>query len=176
MPFVSGDASADFLTEKGLNWFFRTAPTDQVLAESSFSALRVAGKGSVQSVGILSATDQQSTVAAGLTESLAAEGGYQVTAEATFGQSSTDLTAPVNKIQAGQPDAVFVITSSADQTRRALETFTRLGYNPPGLLVLGGRVLRDPRPQGGRRRQPGPAGQRRLVARRWRPATRPPSR
>jgi branched-chain amino acid transport system substrate-binding protein len=144
VPFVSGDASADFLTENGLNWFFRTAPTDRVLAESAFSALEEAGKGSVGSVGILSATDRRSKEAALLTRSLAAEGGYDVAAEATFGATQQDLTAPVNKIRAGRPDAVFVITSSGEPTQRALATFTRLGYNPPGLLALGAGYFETP--------------------------------
>ena len=144
VPFVSGDASADFLTQKGSNWFFRTAPTDQVLTESAFSALEVAGKGSVRSVGILNATDQQSKVVALLTRSLAAEGGYRVAAEATFEPNQQDLTAPVNKIRAGRPDAVFVIPSAPDQTQRAVETFAQLGYDPPGLLVLGAGHVETP--------------------------------
>jgi branched-chain amino acid transport system substrate-binding protein len=137
VPFVSGDTTTDFLTEFGHDWFFRTSPTDQVLAEASFSALGVAGKGEVQSVGILSVTDQRGQVAAGLTEELAAEGGYQVTVKATFGPKQADLTAPVNQIRARRPDAVFVVTSAPDQTQRALKTFTQLGYEPPGLMVFG---------------------------------------
>jgi branched-chain amino acid transport system substrate-binding protein len=145
VPFVSGDASADFLTENGRAWFFRTAPTDRVLAESAFSALEVvAGDEPVRSVGILSATDQRSKFAALQTKSLAAESGYEVAAEATFGVTQQDLTAPVNKIRAGQPDAVFVVTSSGEPTQRALGTFTQLGYNPPGLLVLGAGYFETP--------------------------------
>ena len=37
-----------------------------------------------------------------------------------------------------------MVTSAADQTQRALETFTRLGYNPPGLLVLGAGYFETP--------------------------------
>jgi branched-chain amino acid transport system substrate-binding protein len=144
VPFVNGDASADFLTTKGLNWFFRTGPTDRILAESSFSALEVAGKGSVDTVGILSADDRRSTVAAGQTKSLAVEGGYDVTTEVTFGAKQQDLTGPVNQIRAEEPDAVFVVTSSGEPTQRALEAFTRLGYNPPGLLVQGAGYFETP--------------------------------
>jgi branched-chain amino acid transport system substrate-binding protein len=144
VPFVSGDASADFLTEKGQAWVFRTAPTDRVLTESAFSALEVASDRSVKSIGILNATDQRSEVVALLTESVAAEGGYDVAVTATFEPEQQDLTAPVNKIRAAEPDAVFVIPSAADQTQRAVETFTRLGYNPPGLLVLGAGHVETP--------------------------------
>jgi branched-chain amino acid transport system substrate-binding protein len=147
VPFVSGDASADFLTQKGQSWFFRTAPTDRVLAESSFSALKVVGKDEVRTVGILNADDQQSKVAADQTRALAVEGGYDVTAQVSFKadpKEQPDLTGPVNQVRAENPDAVFVVTSSGEPTQRALETFTRLGYEPPGLLVLGAGYFETP--------------------------------
>ena len=40
VPFVNGDSPAGYLTERGLDWFFRTGPTDRMFAESFFSALR----------------------------------------------------------------------------------------------------------------------------------------
>jgi branched-chain amino acid transport system substrate-binding protein len=144
VPFVNGDASANFLTENGQDWFFRTGPTDQVLAESFFSALGVVGKGSVKSVGILNVRDRRGTVAAELTETLAAQGGYQVTAVASFAADQQDLGAAVNQLRDKRPDAVFVVTSAPDQTQRALRTFTRLGYNPPGLLVFGAGFFETP--------------------------------
>jgi branched-chain amino acid transport system substrate-binding protein len=143
VPFVNGDASADFLTERGLDWFFRTGPTDRTLAESFFSALGVVGT-PVRTVGIISATDQRGTVAGDLTKDLAVQGGFQVVAEATFGADQQDLAPAVNQVRVERPDAVFVVTSAADQTDRALGTFTSLGYNPPGLLVFGAGFFETP--------------------------------
>jgi branched-chain amino acid transport system substrate-binding protein len=143
VPFVNGDASADFLTERGLDWFFRTGPTDRTLAESFFSALGVVGT-PVRTVGIISATDQRGTVAGDLTKDLALQGGFQVVAEATFGPDQQDLAPAVNQVRVERPDAVFVVTSAADQTDRALGTFTSLGYNPPGLLVFGAGFFETP--------------------------------
>ena len=146
VPFVNGDASAEFLTERGLDWFFRTGPTDRTLAESFFSALGVVGDQDdrPETVAIINATDQRGTVAADLTRTLAVQGGFQVVAQATFAPGEQNLAAAVGQVQAKEPDAVFVVTSAADQTQRALGAFTRLGYNPPGLLVFGAGFFETP--------------------------------
>ena len=147
VPFVNGDASADFLTENGLDWFFRTGPTDQTLAESFFSTLgTVSGPGNqpVQKIGILNVTDQQGKNAAELTRTLAEQGGFQVIEVASFAPDQRDLAAPVTQLRAAAPDAVFLITSDAGQTERALAAFTQLGYEPPGLLAFGAGFFETP--------------------------------
>jgi branched-chain amino acid transport system substrate-binding protein len=147
VPFVNGDASADFLTENGLDWFFRTGPTDRTLAESFFSALsavREAGDSQVEKIGILNVRNQRGEVAARLTRTLAGQGGYQVTEVATFAPDQKDLATAVERLRGAAPDAVFLITSNADQTQGALRTFTRLGYDPPGLLAFGAGFFETP--------------------------------
>jgi branched-chain amino acid transport system substrate-binding protein len=137
VPFVNGDASAGFLTDLGLDWFFRTGPTDRTLAESFFSALGSVGNGSVRSVGIVNVSDRRGTVAAELIRSLAGQGGYPVTVVATFGPGTQDLRPAVSQLRAERPDAVFVVASTPDQIQRALRAFAQLAYTPPGLLVFG---------------------------------------
>jgi branched-chain amino acid transport system substrate-binding protein len=34
VPFVNGDSPAGYLTERGLDWFFRTGPTDRMFGEA----------------------------------------------------------------------------------------------------------------------------------------------
>jgi branched-chain amino acid transport system substrate-binding protein len=143
VPFVNGDASAEFLTESGFDWFFRTGPTDRTLGESFYSALGVVGGRSVRSVGVLNAADQRGTVAGELIESLGTQGGFQVS-RVPFNPTQQDLTAQVSQVRAARPDAVFVVTSDAGQTQRALGAFQRLGYTPPGLLVFGAGFFETP--------------------------------
>jgi branched-chain amino acid transport system substrate-binding protein len=143
VPFVNGDASAEFLTESGFNWFFRTGPTERTLGESFYSALGVVGGRSVRSVGVLNAADQRGTVAGNLIESLGEQGGFQVS-RVPFNPTQQDLTAQVSQVRGRRPDAVFVVTSNAAQTQRALEAFQRLGYTPPGLLVFGAGFFETP--------------------------------
>ncbi|HEX5882451.1 MAG TPA: ABC transporter substrate-binding protein, partial [Actinomycetota bacterium] len=39
IPFVNGDSTAGYLTERGLTWFFRTGPTDRMLGEALYSTI-----------------------------------------------------------------------------------------------------------------------------------------
>jgi branched-chain amino acid transport system substrate-binding protein len=141
VPFVNGDASADYLTERGLDWFFRTGPTDRMFGEAFLSALRVVGNQPVRTLGILNVNNRPGTVLAELTEDLAGQGGFQVTKVATFQPNEPDLATTVAQVQAAQPDAVFMVVSSDDQTRRMLAAFRELNYNPPGLLAFGAGVF-----------------------------------
>ena len=108
-----------------------------MLGEAFLSALRVVDDQPVKRVGVLHVSDGAGTVIAELTKDLADQGGYQVIAEATFGPDQQDLAPAVTKMRAAQPNAVFGIVSSPEQTRRMLSAFSRLGYSPPGLLAFG---------------------------------------
>src|SRR4029453_13705437 len=90
VPFVNGDDSAGFLTEKGLDWLFPTGPPDRTLAESFFSTLSAVDP-KVETIGILQVRNQQGEVAAGLTRSLAAQGGYRASAARTARAGQREL-------------------------------------------------------------------------------------
>jgi branched-chain amino acid transport system substrate-binding protein len=140
VPFVNGDASADFLTERGLDWFFRTGPTDRMLGEAFFSALgQVDGR--PRKVAIVQVDDRPGNVVGTLTKQLAEEGGYQVVDLATFNPETQDPAVAVTRVRGKQPDAVFVVGSTPQNAQRTLKTFGRLGYTPPGMLLFGAGVF-----------------------------------
>jgi branched-chain amino acid transport system substrate-binding protein len=137
IPFVNGDSSADYLTERGLDWFFRTGPTDRMFGEAFFSALgQVAGQ--VQRVAVLYANDRPGNVVADLTEQLAAEGGFQVVARVPY-KRGDDPVAAVRRVQgtAEAPQAVFVVASTPADATTLLKAFPAAGYTPPGLIAFG---------------------------------------
>jgi branched-chain amino acid transport system substrate-binding protein len=152
VPFVNGDASAEFLTERDLDWFFRTGPTDRMFGEAFLSALGVVDDPPVRTVAVLNVTDRPGSVIAKLTSELAEQGEFQVVAKVGFDPDQPDLApadqpdlAPaVSQVQAKKPDAVFAITSSPGQTERLLGTFRELGYTPPGLLTFAAGFLEPP--------------------------------
>src|SRR6266545_500370 len=43
VPFVDSGAPANYLTERGLDWFFRTGPSDRLLGERLLSMLQQSG-------------------------------------------------------------------------------------------------------------------------------------
>lgn len=142
VPFVNGDSPAGYLTERGLDWFFRTGPTDRMFGESFFSALRETAGAKASKVAILYADDQPSSVVAQLTRELADEGGFDRVAEekVDLGPGGAGrAAAAVAKIrdQGEKPDAVFVIASDPEDATTLLKAFGQARYSPPGILASG---------------------------------------
>jgi branched-chain amino acid transport system substrate-binding protein len=140
VPFVNGDSSADFLTERGLNWFFRTGPTDRMYGEAFFSALgRMAGGG--QRVAAVFSNDERGNVIADLTEELAREGGFAMTDDdkisfAPKGDAAAAAVA-VQRVRDRQPDAVFVIASTPANATTLTKAFGQARYTPEGIFAFG---------------------------------------
>jgi branched-chain amino acid transport system substrate-binding protein len=144
VPFVNGDSSADYLTERGNDWFFRTGPTDRMFAESFFSALREVAGADASKVAILSADDPPSSVVAQLTKELAGEGGFDPVAEVKVDPDDAGrAAAAVAKLrdQPEKPDAVFVIASTPDDATALIKAFGQARYSPPGIATVGDGFL-----------------------------------
>ena len=140
VPFVNGDTPADHLTERGLDWFFRTGPTDRMFTEAFYSALRETAGADAAKVATLYTTDQPSSVVANLTRDLAEEGGFDLVTQVKVApprKGDSPPVAAVNQIRAEEPDAVFVIASNPDAATTLLKAFGQAGYSPPGILAFG---------------------------------------
>jgi branched-chain amino acid transport system substrate-binding protein len=140
VPFVNGDSSADFLTQRGLDWFFRTGPTDRMFGEAFFSSLgRIAGDS--RRVAALFSDDQRGNVIADLTEELAREGGFSMVDEDkigfTPGGGAAAAVAAVQQVRARQADAVFVIASTPGDATTLTKAFTQARYTPKGIFAFG---------------------------------------
>jgi branched-chain amino acid transport system substrate-binding protein len=140
VPFVNGDSPAGYLTERGLDWFFRTGPTDRMFAEAFYSALRETAGADAAKVATLYTSDQPSSVVAKLTQDLAEEGGFDLVTQvrvAPPGPGDSPPVAAVNQLRAEQPDAVFVIASAPAAATSLLKAFGQANYSPPGILAFG---------------------------------------
>jgi branched-chain amino acid transport system substrate-binding protein len=137
VPFVNGDSPADYLTERGLDWFFRTGSTDRMFGEAFFSALEQLSA-NARRVAIVYANDRPGNVVASLTEGLAREGGFQLVAKEDVPPGG-DPVAAIQAVRAAQPqpDAVFVVASAPADATRFIEAFQQADYTPPGILAFG---------------------------------------
>jgi branched-chain amino acid transport system substrate-binding protein len=141
VPFVNGDSPAGYLTERGLDWFFRTGPTDRMLGEAFFSALRDTSSGA-HKIALVYADDRSSNVVAQLTGELAEEGGFQEVAKASFGSGGNPVGAVTQlRNQPDQPDAVFAIASTPGDATRLVKAFGQARYSPPGIVAFGDGFL-----------------------------------
>jgi branched-chain amino acid transport system substrate-binding protein len=139
VPFVNGDSPAGYLTERGLDWFFRTGPTDRMFGEAFFSALGEIAGADAGRIAILYSDDRPSSVVADLTEELAEEGGFDLAPKVAFDPDAGNPVAAVAQIrdQPEQPDAVFVIASTTEDAAELLKAFGQARYSPPGILAAG---------------------------------------
>ena len=144
VPFVNGDSPADFLTERGLDWFFRTGPTDRMFGEAFFSALSQTPGAGVRKVAVVYANDRPSNVVANLTEELSKEGGFQLVAKVGFvpGPDGNPLAAVAQlRDRPTKPDAVFAIASTPGDATKLIKTFGQARYSPPGIIATGSGFL-----------------------------------
>lgn len=139
VPFVNGDSSSPTLTERGLRYFFRTGPSDLTYGRTFFSLIedRKAAGVPVSSVGIVHIDNQYGDDGAAITRQLARQHGLRVAADVGYPADATDLVPYVRQVRAGGPDALFVLSYTADALLLQ-KAFTRLGYLPPAVLGYGG--------------------------------------
>jgi branched-chain amino acid transport system substrate-binding protein len=138
VPFVNGDSTAGYLTERGLDWFFRTGPTDRMLGEAFLSAVGETAGDDARRLGLIYADDRASNVIANLTEELAREGGFDLVAKIGFDPVASPVPAVAQlRDQADQPQAVFAVASKPEDASRLLRAFGQANYSPPGLLAFG---------------------------------------
>jgi branched-chain amino acid transport system substrate-binding protein len=153
IPFVNGDASAGYLTERGLDWFFRTGPTDRLLGEAVFSILgqRVATGPTTKRISILYADDAPSNALAAATAGLAAEGGYTLVPRRLLvgfqpGEGKSPA-ASVQQVRAARPDAVVLVASSPVDAQKIVQAFATPGFIPSGIFTLGAGFRQPPAAQ-----------------------------
>jgi branched-chain amino acid transport system substrate-binding protein len=138
VPFVNGDSPAVHLTERGLDWFFRTGPTDRMFGEAFFSALRETAGADIRRTAVLYVDDRPSNVIADLTEQLAEEGGFDPPTLVGLQPGGNPVAAVAQlRDQPQQPEAVFVVASKPEDAASLIRAFGQARYSPPGILVFG---------------------------------------
>ncbi|WP_405595788.1 ABC transporter substrate-binding protein [Streptomyces sp. NBC_01410] len=139
IPFVNGGSSASSLTERGLDWFFRTGPSDLSYGRVVFSLLkeRQSMGTSVKRIAVLHTDDQYGNDGSAMIERLVSHIDGNVVADIKVGAQSSDLSSHAHAVTASNADVVltFLYTSQALALRDA---FDRLAYQPPALIAFGG--------------------------------------
>jgi branched-chain amino acid transport system substrate-binding protein len=142
VPYVNADSSVSFLTERGLDWFFRLGPSGRTSGEAFFSLLKHADPSSRQTrrIAIMHAADKAGTDADGVIKELAEEGGYQVVQEETFDPDATDVLQQVTRIQQESPDVVF-IAPTPKTVPALIKAFAQRRYKPKGVMAYSSGFL-----------------------------------
>jgi branched-chain amino acid transport system substrate-binding protein len=122
VPFIGAVATADFLTGRGLDWFFRATPTDSMLGQAALGWLDGRSATPVRRLGVLTASDDTSN------EALTALGAQAAQAEGTFssrasfnaGSQPAQVRPSLDQARTGDPDAIVAVAAQQGDARSVL--------------------------------------------------------
>lgn len=137
VPFVDGSAPADYLSERGMDWYFRIGPNDRMFGVRLLSLLRQTGNGRARRLAIVRSGDSAGTDMSVALEGLAGEGGYEVVAEVALPAQGGSAKALVDQVRAAAPDAVIAATSQEPDSAAVLGGFQAAGWRPPVTMAVG---------------------------------------
>jgi branched-chain amino acid transport system substrate-binding protein len=138
VPFVNGDTSAGFLTERGLNWFFRTGPTDRMFGEAFFSTLRQE-KVVPKRISMLYTTDAPGEGLHRVLHNLAPEANYDEHGMVSFDPGQANIVPQLRELRdEKRPQVLFLMTSTGDDAVHVLKSMQAMGYRPPQIYDFGG--------------------------------------
>jgi branched-chain amino acid transport system substrate-binding protein len=138
IPFVNAASTSPTLTQRGLKWFFRTTPDDEIFARNFFLFLGDwAEKANVpwpKRVILVFENKLWGTSVAQAERKLAAQFGYEVVDEVTYDAAQQDFSAELERVQAAPP--AVLLQASYDRDAIALVQGYRRGRIEP-LAILG---------------------------------------
>lgn len=134
LPFVEAYCAADYLTERGLEWFFRTAPTYRTLSATTLAWLtsRLDGK----AVGVLHSDDRTGYSVRTEVLRLAQEAGAGAQVAAVL-PTDGDGRAAARTVRTASPEVVFLGAQTPAQAQALLKGVDDAGLNPPALVAMG---------------------------------------
>lgn len=139
VPHVNFESSSPDLTERDLNWFWRTGPHDRTYTQNMFQffdGLNDQQDAGIESVAIIHEDTEFGTVSARTQQQLADEHGYEVVAGpiAYTAESVTSLSSEVQRIQQADPD-VLLPSSYLRDAQILMQDMQTLGYSPPMIMA-----------------------------------------
>jgi branched-chain amino acid transport system substrate-binding protein len=144
IPFVNGDSPADYLTERGLDWFFRTGPTDRMFGEAFYSTLQQE-KVQPKRISMLYTTDADGESLHRVLHDLAPEANYDEHGMVKFQRGQANLVPPLRELRdEKKPEVLFLMTSTATDAVHVLKTMETMGYRPPQIFLFSRGVFSEP--------------------------------
>jgi branched-chain amino acid transport system substrate-binding protein len=144
VPFVNGDSPADFLTQRGLDWFFRTGPTDRMFGEAFYSTLQQEQVRPTR-ISMLYTTDADGESLHRVLHTLAPEANYQQHGMVKFQKGQANIVPELRELRdVKKPEVLFLMTSTASDSVHVLKTMQAMGYRPPQIFVFARGVFSEP--------------------------------
>ena len=137
LPYMSADNSSPSLNQRGLKWFFRTSPHDEMFTAAMFQFFKEEGEKTGHKVGSVALFYEDSifgTDSSTVQRKLAAENKIAVTADIKYRANSPSLTAEAQKLKAANADVLLPSSYTSDAIL-ILKAMNEIGYKPKAIMA-----------------------------------------
>src|ERR1700726_2669417 len=136
IPFISANNSSPSLHRRGLKFYFRAAPHDEMFSTAmldSFDAMRTKGT-KIDTLSLLHEDTIFGTDSGNTQLKLANERGYNLVADIKYRANSPSLSAEVQQLKAANADVLMPSTYTTDAIL-LVKTMAELGYKPNAIVA-----------------------------------------
>jgi branched-chain amino acid transport system substrate-binding protein len=136
IPFLSADNSSPSLHRRGLKYYFRASPHDEMFSKAMFDffdALRKKGQ-KIDTLSLFHEDTIFGTDSANAQTKLANERGYKIVCDIKYRANSPSLTAEVQQLKAADADVLMPSSYTTDAIL-LVKTMAELGYKPKNIMA-----------------------------------------
>ncbi|MFK4509008.1 ABC transporter substrate-binding protein [Bradyrhizobium daqingense] len=135
-PFISADNSSPSLHRRGLKYYFRASPHDEMFSAGMFDFLDAMKKkgAKANTLALFHEDTIFGTDSANAQTKLAAERGYKIVADIKYRANSPSLSAEVQQLKAANADVLMPSSYTTDGIL-LVKTMAELGYKPNAIVA-----------------------------------------
>jgi branched-chain amino acid transport system substrate-binding protein len=136
IPFLSADNSSPSLHRRGLKFYFRASPHDEMYSKAMFDFFDAIKKKGVK-IETLSLFHEDTifgTDSGNAQTKLASERGYKIVSDIKYRANSPSLSAEVQQLKAANADVLMPSSYTTDGIL-LVKTMGELGYKPPAIVA-----------------------------------------
>ncbi|HUO00809.1 MAG TPA: ABC transporter substrate-binding protein [Bradyrhizobium sp.] len=136
IPFMSADNSSPSLHRRGLKFYFRAAPHDEMFSKAMFDFFdEMKKKGTkIDTLSLFHEDTIFGTDSSNAQLKFAKERGYKVVADIKYRANSPSLSAEVQQLKAANADVLMPSSYTTDGIL-LVKTMSELGYKPPAIVA-----------------------------------------
>src|SRR5256885_4467247 len=136
IPFLSADNSSPSLHRRGLKFFFRAAPHDEMFSKAMFDffdAMKKKGT-KIETLALFHEDTIFGTDSANAQTKLANAAGYKIVADIKYRANSPSLSAEVQQLKSANADVLMPSSYTTDGIL-LIKTMGELGYKPKAIVA-----------------------------------------
>ena len=136
IPFISADNSSPALTRRGLKWFFRTGPHDEMFSESMFTFFHDIGAKTgriVRSTALFYEDSIFGNDSSAVQRRLSVAASIPVVADIKYRANALSLDTEALRLRDCKGDALMPSSYTADAIL-LLQSLAKVGYRPPVIM------------------------------------------